>query len=238
MQAVEAIQHFRPSAPCKQSGLEKHHSLWANISTPKDRNSDLFLNPKGLLVTPPLHFGCTYYTHRSMQSLTLGSHRLCHVCTIPSACTSFQPVAALMAANGGEISKKAAFSLSASSSSLQVGCREAEHGFTYQTNSICNSKTLWSCSVLNPWHVMIKNKTQQSCIFQALHRGTVFSSSCENITLAVVKWEPLSQQSNSWSWEAQRLGNTSLQALGLRAAADQVLQKATCISCLCFLSPN
>lgn len=85
-----------------------------------------------------------------MQALTLGSHRVGHVCFTPSAGTNFQPVVALMTANGVKISKKAAFSLSASSSWFQVGCREAEHGFTSLTNSICNNKTLWSCSVLNP----------------------------------------------------------------------------------------
>lgn len=100
------------------------------------------------------------HTHELMQALTLSSPRLCHVCTIPNACISLQPVAALMTANGGEISKKAAFSLSASSSSFQVGCREAEHSFISQTNSICKNKTFQCCSVLNPWHLMIKNKTQ------------------------------------------------------------------------------
>lgn len=90
------------------------------------------------------------HTHELMQALTLSSPRLCHVCTIPNACISFQPVAALMTANGGEISKKAAFSLSASSSLFQVGCREAEHSFISQTNSICKNKTFQCCSVLNP----------------------------------------------------------------------------------------
>lgn len=177
MQALQDIQHFRPSGLCKQRGLKKHPSLWTHISTPGGSNGNPSLNPKGLFIIPPLLFGCTYLIHTGLtqqvrgtsgahtgmshnhlhiydlspesqfkklhvQALTLSSHWLCHVCTIHNACTNSQPVAALMTADGGEITKKTAFSLSASSSSFQVGCREAEHGFTSQTNSNCNNKTL------------------------------------------------------------------------------------------------
>lgn len=85
-----------------------------------------------------------------MQVLTLTSHTLWHVCTNPNVCTSLLPVPALMTANEGKNSEKQHSHCLLPLTHFWWDAGKQSMVLHPKTNSICNNKTLQTCSVLKP----------------------------------------------------------------------------------------